>query len=494
MSRDVYTVSRLNREVRASIEGNFGAQWVAGEISNLARPASGHLYFSLKDPSAQARCAMFRLRAGQLSFRPTDGMQVLAYARISFYEPRGEFQLVVEHLEPAGEGLLRLRFEALKQKLAAEGLFETARKRPLPAWPRAIGVVTSPTGAAVRDILQVLARRNPSIRVFVYPCAVQGVAAAGEIIAAIAAANRRAECEVLIVARGGGSLEDLWSFNEEAVVRAIGASRLPTICGIGHEIDFSLADFAADVRAPTPSAAAEISAPERRAVLQQFNGLQRRLRTTLAHCLTLSRQRLVGAQGRLVHPGRRIEQHQQRLDALVGRLTTTLGYRMVLLRQRLAGAQGRLVHPGRRIEQHHQRLDELLRRILPAQQRTWQLKHARLAAASAALAGASPAHRLALARAQEHGLWRRLGNVLPPLLQRLQARVTAAQRTLHAVSPAATLERGYAIVTQANGHIARDASQVAVGAAVHARLARGALVLRVERADPAIDPATDPAR
>ena len=260
MSRDVYTVSRLNREVRASIEGNFGAQWVAGEISNLARPASGHLYFSLKDPSAQARCAMFRLRSGQLRFRPSDGMQVLAYARISFYEPRGEFQLVVEHLEPAGEGLLRLRFEALKQKLAAEGLFDTARKRPLPTWPKAIGVVTSATGAAVRDILQVLARRNPSIPVFVYPCAVQGVAAVGEIVAAIAAANRRAECQVLIVARGGGSLEDLWSFNEEAVVRAISASVLPTICGIGHEIDFSLADFAADVRAPTPSAAAEISA------------------------------------------------------------------------------------------------------------------------------------------------------------------------------------------------------------------------------------------
>jgi exodeoxyribonuclease VII large subunit len=449
MSRDVYTVSRLNREVRASIEGNFGAQWVAGEISNLARPASGHLYFSLKDPSAQARCAMFRLRSGQLRFRPTDGMQVLAYARISFYEPRGEFQLVVEQLEPAGEGLLRLRFEALKQKLAAEGLFDTARKRPLPTWPKAIGVVTSATGAAVRDILQVLARRNPSIPVFVYPCAVQGVAAVGEIVAAIAAANRRAECQVLIVARGGGSLEDLWSFNEEAVVRAISASVLPIICGVGHEIDFSLADFAADVRAPTPSAAAEICAPERAVVLAQFGALQRRLNTTLTHTLTLSRQRL-------------------------------------------SGAQRRLIHPGRRIEQHHQRLDELLRRLLPALQRTWQLKRIRLAAANAGLTSASPRRRLALAHAQEHSMRQRLTNTLPALLQRLQARLTAAQRTLQAVSPAATLERGYAIVTRGNGQIARDAAQVGAGEAVRAVLARGTLVLRVEGSEPATRPPSEP--
>lgn len=449
MSRDVYTVSRLNREVRASIEGNFGAQWVAGEISNLARPASGHLYFSLKDPSAQARCAMFRLRSGQLRFRPSDGMQVLAYARISFYEPRGEFQLVVEHLEPAGEGLLRLRFEALKQKLAAEGLFDTARKRPLPTWPAAIGVVTSATGAAVRDILQVLARRNPSIPVFVYPCAVQGAAAVGEIVAAIAAANRRAECQVLIVARGGGSLEDLWSFNEEAVVRAISASVLPTICGVGHEIDFSLADFAADVRAPTPSAAAEICAPERAVVLAQFGALQRRINTTLTHTLTLSRQRL-------------------------------------------SGAQRRLVHPGRRIEQHHQRLDELLHRLLPALQRTWQLKRIRLAAANAGLTSASPRRRLALAHAQEQSMRQRMNNTLPALLQRLQARLTAAQRTLQAVSPAATLARGYAIVTRGNGQIARDAAQVRAGEAVRAVLARGTLVLRVEGAEPATSPPSEP--
>jgi len=235
--RDVYTVTRLNREVRAVIEGNFGAVWLEGEISNLARPASGHWYFTLKDPSAQVRCAMFRMRVQQVRFRVTDGAQVLVYARVGMYEPRGEFQLVVENMEPAGEGLLRLKFEQLKQKLAAEGLFDSALKRPLPAWPRAVGVVTSATGAALRDIVHVLGRRNPGVPIVVYPCAVQGAAAVPEIVAAIAAANRRAEVDVLIVGRGGGSLEDLWAYNEEAVVRAVRASQIPVVSGIGHEID-----------------------------------------------------------------------------------------------------------------------------------------------------------------------------------------------------------------------------------------------------------------
>jgi len=446
MSRVVYSISRLNREVRASIEGNFGAQWVEGELSNVSRPSSGHLYFSLKDPSAQVRCAMFKPRSQQLRFRPGDGMQVLAYARVTLYEPRGDFQLVVEHLEPAGEGLLRMKFEQLKQQLAAEGLFETARKRPLPPWPRAVGIVTSPSGAAVRDILNVLARRNPAIPVVIYPCAVQGAAAAGEIVAAIATANRRAECDVLIVARGGGSLEDLWSFNEEAVVRAVAASNLPVISGVGHEIDFTLTDFAADLRAPTPSAAAELAVPDREAVLQQLTGLASRLNGGLRH---------------------RLRYAQQRVDTL----------------------SARLVHPGRRIEQHHQRLDELLGRLEPALRRTLALKQARLAAAEATLAGVTPSRRIALAASRLQSASQRLSGAMPLLLTRFKVRVTAAEQTLRAVSPLATLARGYAIVSRANGQIVRSANDVAPDETVHARLSQGALSLRVEdRLAPAADP------
>ncbi|MCW5574324.1 MAG: exodeoxyribonuclease VII large subunit, partial [Steroidobacteraceae bacterium] len=245
--RNVYTVSRLNREVRLLLEQGIPGVWVEGEISNLARPSSGHWYFSLKDRDAQIRCAMFRQRNGSLKFQPNDGMAVLARGRVSLYEPRGDFQLIVEHLEEAGLGALQREFERLRDKLAAEGLFDEAVKRPLPAAPRRIGVVTSPTGAALRDILHVLARRFAPAAVLIYPTPVQGKAAVPGLLAALGHAARRAECDVLIVARGGGSLEDLWAFNDEQVARAIRAMPMPVVTGIGHEIDFTIADFAADL-------------------------------------------------------------------------------------------------------------------------------------------------------------------------------------------------------------------------------------------------------
>ncbi|MGH8597418.1 MAG: exodeoxyribonuclease VII large subunit, partial [Gammaproteobacteria bacterium] len=275
--RDILSVTRLNRAVRILLEGHFGAVWVEGEISNLARPSSGHWYFSLKDADSQIRCAMFRTRNALLEFAPRNGAQVVISARVSLYEPRGEFQLIVERMEPAGDGLLRIKFEALKWKLAEEGLFAQERKRPLPVWPKTIGVVTSATGAALRDVLQVLRRRNPSQHVVVYPSPVQGALAAPALIAAIATANRRDECAVLILARGGGSLEDLWAFNDEALVRAVHSSRIPLVTGIGHEIDFTLADFAADARAPTPSAAASLCVPEAIITLRQLTQLEQRL-------------------------------------------------------------------------------------------------------------------------------------------------------------------------------------------------------------------------
>ncbi|MGH8589316.1 MAG: exodeoxyribonuclease VII large subunit, partial [Gammaproteobacteria bacterium] len=240
-SRDIYTVTRLNREARAILEDGFPPLWVEGEVSNLARPASGHLYFSLKDAQCQVRCALFRSRNSGLSFDPVNGMQVLAHAQVSLYEGRGDFQLIVEHLDPAGEGRLRLALEALKRRLQAEGLFSEEHKIPLPALPRAVGVITSRSGAAIRDVLSILKRRFPALPVVVYPVPVQGAGAGAEIARAFFVADRRKDCDVLILARGGGSLEDLWAFNEESVARAIYACELPVVTGIGHEIDFTIA-------------------------------------------------------------------------------------------------------------------------------------------------------------------------------------------------------------------------------------------------------------
>jgi len=273
LERDVYTVSRLNREVRTVLEGSFPLLWVEGELSNLSQPPSGHIYFSLKDEYAQVRCAMFRTRRVHLRFRPENGVHVLARVRVSLYEGRGDFQLVVEHLEPAGEGALRLAFERLKQKLASEGLFDAARKRPIPEFPRQVGLITSAAGAAVRDLLSVLARRYPALPVLIFPVPVQGGEAAEAMVAALRRANARAECDVLILARGGGSMEDLWPFNDETLARAIASSAIPVVTGIGHEIDFTIADFVADQRAATPSAAAELVSPDGVGLLRRSSRL-----------------------------------------------------------------------------------------------------------------------------------------------------------------------------------------------------------------------------
>ncbi|MGB7397419.1 MAG: exodeoxyribonuclease VII large subunit, partial [Candidatus Macondimonas sp.] len=279
----VYSVSRLNREARILLEGGLPLLWVMGEISNFSQPSSGHWYFTLKDAQAQVRCAMFRNRNQGLGLRPQNGMQVQVRVRVSLYEPRGEFQLIAEQMQPAGEGALRLAFEALKARLAAEGLFDASLKRPLPAYPHTIGVITSPTGAALRDILHVLNRRYPLARVVFYPVPVQGVDAAPQIVQALRLAGERAECDVLILARGGGSLEDLWAFNEEIVARAVRACPLPVVSGVGHEIDFTIADFVADLRAPTPSAAAESVVPDGSDLLRRFDQYQQRLSTLARH-------------------------------------------------------------------------------------------------------------------------------------------------------------------------------------------------------------------
>lgn len=338
----IVTVSRLAALLKEVVEENFVQVWVEGEISNWALPASGHGYFSLKDDQAQLRAVMFRSQLRALNFRPENGMQVICRGRVSIYSQRGEVQLVVEGLEPRGLGALQLAYEQLKTRLAAEGLFAAERKRPLPAYPRTIGVVTSATGAAIHDILNVLERRSSGLRVLLAPVRVQGAEAAAEIVAALAALNRQGEADVLIVGRGGGSLEDLWAFNEEPVARAIAASRIPVISAVGHEVDVTIADFVADLRAPTPSAAAELVVKSRLELENHLDQLRLRLAAQMRGRLVLLRERTFGLQRRLRSPRELLQQLRQRQGECLRRLQRAMEARLQQSRASLATAAGRL--------------------------------------------------------------------------------------------------------------------------------------------------------
>jgi exodeoxyribonuclease VII large subunit len=437
--RDIYSVSRLNREVRRLLEKGFSRIWLEGELSNLARPSSGHLYFSLKDAGAQIRGAMFRNRNRVLPFIPEDGMQVLVRGKLSLYEPRGDYQLIVEHMEEAGDGLLQRAYEALKQKLSAEGLFEERDKRPLPALPQRIGVITSPSGAAVRDVLTVLGRRFPAIPVRIYPVPVQGKEAAGEIAATLELAARRRDCDVLILTRGGGSLEDLWAFNEEIVARAIHACDIPVICAVGHEIDFTIADFVADRRAATPSAAAELASPDRQEWLQHIGHLATRLQ---GRC----RQTLASKSQAVTWLAKQLQQ----------------------------------LHPGQTLRQQAQRLDELERRSLASLQSTISKLQASLHTSQARLQLNSPARRIGELQLHWRATARRLGNAMQAALTTRRQALAVNSRALNAISPLATLERGYAIVSRPGGDILRDAKDVKAGEQINARLGKGQLRCTVD--------------
>ncbi len=437
-ARELYSVSRLTREVRLLLDRGLGVVWVEGELSNLSQPSSGHWYFSLKDRDAQLRCVMFRTRNTGVGFVPRPGAQVIARGRVSVYEARGEYQLIVEHLEEAGVGALKREFERLKVKLAAEGLFALERKRALPRFPRRIGVITSPSGAALRDVLNILARRYPPAQVLIYPAPVQGAAAAPALVAALQAASARAECDVLILARGGGSLEDLWAFNDERLARAIHACALPVISGVGHEIDFTIADLVADARAPTPSGAAELVVPDRLACLEA------------------------------------LERAAQRLAAGMRRELRVCAARLGAVERRLA-----LAHPGMRLNQQSQRLDDLGQRLRGAMRACMGHDRIRLAEAGARLERSSPRHLLRDYRARHEALQARLQAALGQRTALLGHRLAVAQRALHAVSPLATLSRGFAIVTREDGSVLTDAAAISQGEQVHARLARGSFTARV---------------
>ena len=437
--RDILTPSQLNTLARDLLEGAFPLVWVEGELGNLTRPSSGHLYFTLKDARAQVRCALFKPKSQWLNFVPREGLRVLARGRLTLYEARGDYQLVLDSLEEAGEGALRRAFEELKAKLTAEGLFETARKRPLPAYVRRLGVLTSPSGAAVRDVLSVLARRFPLVDVDVLPVPVQGATAAAQIVRMLQRAIRSGRYDALLLARGGGSLEDLWAFNDEALVRAIAAAPMPLVSAIGHETDFSLSDFAADLRAPTPSVAAELLVPHR-------DDLRRRLRALDTRLVNLQTQRL--------------RQAMQRADRAALRLQA--------------------MRPRARLDLLCRRQAEALRRLTAAWRQRLLRERARLRHADAVLRATHPQRRLARLRERLAGVSARPQAAIAWRLQHDALHLRGLARSLEAVSPLATVARGYSILQHADGRIVRSVEQAAIGDALDARVSDGHLRVRVE--------------
>jgi exodeoxyribonuclease VII large subunit len=432
--RKIFTVSEISLEIRNLLEKKFPDVWVAGEVSNFRAAASGHFYFTLKDATAQLRAVCFRNQARYLKFKPQDGISVIARGHLSVYEARGEYQLYVEYLEPAGVGALQLAFEQLKQKLAAEGLFELARKKSLPVLPRTIGIVTSPTGAVIRDILRILKRRFRNMNVRLYPVKVQGEGAASEIVEGIEYFNRQGDVDVMIVARGGGSLEDLWAFNEESVARAIAASQLPVISAVGHETDFTIADFVADLRAPTPSAAAELVVHRKQDFVTELENRARHMTQIVNLHLSEARQRLTELRMHHVFQtlGTRLAERAQRVDDFVVQLN-----RLAL--QKLADC-----------------------------------RHAWLEASAGVVRfdfrGLVALKQAALAERET-----RLAAELRRYLTEQRNRLTQAWTILNERSPLTILNRGYSITRGASGHILRDAAQVSIGDELSIRLAKGEL-------------------
>ncbi len=439
--RRVWAVRDLVAALRTSMEREYGDIWVEGEISNFRAPgSSGHLYFTLKDGDSQIRAVMFKSQARLLRFRPEDGMQVVLRGRATIYEAKGELQLSAEYLEPKGAGALQIAFEQLKAKLEAEGLFDAARKKPIPALPRCIGIVTSPQAAALRDILNVLRRRHHSANLLIFPAQVQGEAAASEVTAGIKYFNRAKNVDVIIVARGGGSAEDLAAFNHEGLARAVADSEIPIISAVGHETDFTIIDFVADLRAPTPSSAAEL--------------------------VILSRQEI-----------------EERAESLHSRLARAVRYRLLIAKQKLieAAQQGAFARMKGGIQQRQQKLDDLIFRAEKSERKLIEQHHRRWERASAAVRHYDARRMLAGFRKDLATQTLAVGAALRAILTRQKAHLDQAQHQLQALSPLAILERGYALVFDSSGVLVKNSSQVAQGDEISARLAHGMLSARVEK-------------
>ena len=436
--RRVYTVSELTGAIKATLEEGFPMMWVEGEISNLRTPSSGHAYFTLKDEGAQISAVLFRGRGRRVRFDLEDGMQVLAFGGLDVYAARGQYQLVVEMMEPKGLGALQLAFEQLRRKLTAEGLFDEARKRPLPAFPRVIGIVTSPTGAAIRDMLNIIDRRFADLRILITPVRVQGDEAPGEIVEALARLQEVADLDVVIVGRGGGSIEDLWAFNDERVARAIAACRVPVVSAVGHETDVTIADFVADLRAPTPSGAAELVVREKLAVIEVLGDLYARLKQAILADVGARRERVDFLRRRrvLTDPARALRDLYRRLDELQGRL-----------RLGLRAGQRQVAH--------------------------------RVALATSALRSRNPLGRIAGTTALLSQLRGRLGAAAGHHVKTSRAQFAEAVGRLESLSPLGVLARGYSVTRRPAGEVLRSAAQVAVGDPLEVLLHRGALGARV---------------
>ncbi len=441
--RPIYTVTQLTSEIKSLLERNFEYIWVEGEISNLRIPTSGHLYFTLKDETAQIRAVMFRMQSRLLKFEPADGLQVISYGHLSVYEPRGEYQLIVDHLEPKGLGALQLAFQQLKEKLAQEGLFDAVHKKAIPRLPQRIGIVTSPTGAAIRDMLKIIGRRYANVHILLYPVRVQGPGAALEIAQAIKELNEGPNIDVIIVGRGGGSLEDLWAFNEEIVARAIFNSHIPIISAVGHEIDYTIADFVADLRAPTPSAAAELVVREKIELLEGLTNLRHRLFQNFSAFLEIKKEKLRSLLYRLIDPRKKISDQRLRVDDLSNRLLKAI--RQTLLKKKeifqLQKDSLYLHHPGRQISQASAHLQRLI-------------------------------HQMILAEKGE--------------IRLLRQKWQSWMEKLNALNPLAILERGYSIVwLLPQGEIIKEAALLKSEDRVKVRVHKGEFIAKVERINPA---------
>ncbi|EJH2590579.1 exodeoxyribonuclease VII large subunit [Vibrio parahaemolyticus] len=431
-NQNIFTVSRLNAEVRLLLENEMGIVWLVGEISNFSAPVSGHWYLTLKDSRAQVKCAMFRGNNRRVTFKPANGNQVLVKARLSLYEPRGDYQLIIESMQPEGDGRLQQEFEELKMKLAAEGLFAQTNKLPLPEHPKRVGVITSKTGAALYDILDVLKRRDPSLPVVIYPTMVQGDDAAIQIAQAIGRANSRNECDVLIVGRGGGSLEDLWCFNNEILARTIAASQIPIISAVGHEVDITIADFVADVRAPTPSAAAELVSRDNSHKDQSLVAKQHKLASAMRYYLAQQKQQSVQLLHRLErqHPSYQLQRQSQQLDEL------------------------------------DMRLRRAMQRFIDTRQQAVERKHHRLQLNS-------PVKHLAQQKSRLERVEHKLMDAMDRKLLTMRHQLAIAAEKLDTVSPLATLKRGYSITQTDQGKVVRSADDVKTGDLLVTRLANG---------------------
>lgn len=442
--RRIYTVSRLNQEVQSTLESGFGMLWLQGELSNFSKPASGHFYFSLKDSQAQIRCAMFKGRNRYVDFEPQSGDEVLVRGKLGLYAARGDFQLIVEHMEPAGSGKLQMQYEATKKKLDEAGWFDQSAKQALPAMPQRIGVVTSATGAAVQDVLKVLARRCPQAQIIVYPTLVQGSQAAPKIVEAIQTADRRNEVDVLLLVRGGGSLEDLWAFNEEIVAKAVYECSLPLVCGVGHEVDVTICDFVADLRAPTPSAAAEMATPDGEIMIQRVQSVR------------VALGRILNAQ---------LSSNRSKLDSLDERL--------------------QMRHPRRLLEDRGQRIDELESRLQQTMQLITRAKQLKLQNLFGRLHSHSPSQQLSKHKAALGNIELRMNSAIEKQLTTSRNRWALAARALDTVSPLATLDRGFAVVKHQN-KVVSNATDLAPGDQITTQVARGLIHSKVENIEPKI--------